>query len=492
MWLAGAVWLLILPIVATGAIGLGMPVAVAIGAGAVTAAVIAWSVAAALTTSIGPPLARSRGLRLLAGFCLTAASVQVALLSVFMADVSRVGYSCKPGDPFRVRHSCMSSYAEAARFAEAGTLNIYDVTLYQPRQIGPLNVDPYHYPPPFLLLPQAVRAIAPDFWDFRAVWFAFQALVMVGAFLAAAIWIGGSAGTVTLAGGALALAMPGTTFSLQQGNFQVTATPLAALAFAMILAGRVPVGAGILAWTAAAKIFPGILVVHLAAARRWRALIWVAGLSVVLLGVTLAVQGMRPTRDFITHALPEISSGQAFPHTENPPTARMNWTVYGATVRLRHLGAAAMTQPAGLRIASIYGVILIACAAFAGWLTRFDLSTSAGRVTILLTAVAFVGLASYRSPFAGAPYGSFSTLWLLALLAAAASSLRTAGVWLALLTAYAASVWMLPSPAYPLSVPWLYFSGALFLASVGVNAWAAARSVRLSASAPARADAVSA
>ncbi|HWM70349.1 MAG TPA: hypothetical protein VNO35_27495 [Steroidobacteraceae bacterium] len=63
----------------------------------------------------------------------------------------------------------MSAYFEAARFAQMGAENVYDATLYQPRHIGALKVDSYHYPPPFLLLPRALRLITTDFFQFRAL-----------------------------------------------------------------------------------------------------------------------------------------------------------------------------------------------------------------------------------------------------------------------------------------------------------------------------------
>ena len=85
------------------------------------------------------------------------------------ADSTQPAYSVIPGDPWRVEHSCMSAYFEAARFAQMGAENVYDATLYQPRHIGALKVDSYHYPPPFLLLPRALRLITTDFFQFRAL-----------------------------------------------------------------------------------------------------------------------------------------------------------------------------------------------------------------------------------------------------------------------------------------------------------------------------------
>ena len=63
--------------------------------------------------------------------------------------------STVPGDRFRVEHCCLTAYGEAARVAVEGG-DVYDREFYWPggvrRRIGPLTVDPYHYPPPFLLV----------------------------------------------------------------------------------------------------------------------------------------------------------------------------------------------------------------------------------------------------------------------------------------------------------------------------------------------------
>ncbi len=437
-----------------------------------------------LLLATGFAFATRRWLAVTAAAATIAAGAQIIPLTVFMTDSNRVEYSTQPSDPFRTRHSCMTSYVEGARFASDGSVNIYELAHYQPRKIGTLQVDRYHYPPPFLLLPQSLRVIAPEFGSFRALWFAMQLLIIVGGFVAAAIWIGGVAGATVLTGGALVLAMPGVVFSLQQGNFQVSATPLAAAGFALLLAGRMGAGAALVAWTAAAKIFPGILVVHLAAARRWRALAWLAVAGVVLLGLTIAAQGMRPVQDFVGTALPEMADGSAFPHAERPDTVANNWTVYGLTVRLRNLGVASLTQPIGLSLASIYGIVIIGLAAFAGWRRPLRIDTPAGRLALLQVAVALIGLASFRSPFAGAPYGSFSTLCLMALLAAGTASYRDARLWMVGLVIFGLTVSSIPSPAYPPTVWWLWISALLFVITVGVNVWVAIRASRSSGAPP--------
>ena len=484
VWIAAGLALIMVPATAVGAFGFGLPLATAGIVGVLLAALVAWPLSRPLFLAAGFTFATRRWVTIVATVATLVASAQLIRLSVFMTDPSRTESAVSPWDPFRTEHSCMSSYAEGARFAAAGSVNIYDGTLYQPRHIGTLKVDRYHYPPPFLLLPRALQITAPDFVHLRALWFAFQLLIIIAGFVAAAVWISGVAGATVLAGGALVLAMPGVVYSLQGGNFQISATPLAAAGFALLVAGRLAAGGTVLAWTAAAKIFPGILVVHLVGARRWSALAWVAGAGVLLLGLTVFIFGTRPLEDFVWHALPEMSDGRAFPHAERPESAAANWSVYGLTVRLRHLGATSLTQPIGLSISSLYGALVIGLAAFVGWRRPLRTSTPSGRLALLQLAVALAGLAACRSPFVGGVYGSVSTLCLMALLAAGTSSFRDARLWMAALVVYGLSVWSVPSPAHAVTPRWLVLSGLLVFATIGLNLWVALRATSLSGSRP--------
>jgi len=476
--------LFLAPPLASAGVGLGLPLAAAAITGVAVAIVLAAVLSRRLFLATGFAFATRRWLAVVAAIATLGSAAQAIPLTRFMADSNRVEYSMKPDDIFRTRHNCMSSYVEGARFASEGSVNIYEVARYQPRDLGNLQVDAYHYPPPFLLLPQGLRVVAPEFASFRALWFAIQLLLVVAAFVAAAIWISGVAGATLLVGGALVLALPGTLYALQQGNFQVSATPLAALGFALLLAGRLGSGAAILAWTSVAKIFPGILIVHLVTARRWRAIAWVVGIGIALLAITVAVQGTRPMQDFVTYEMPQIADGRAFPHTELPATSRVNWTIYGLTVRLRLLGADSMTQPVGLTIASVYGILVIALAALAGWRRPLRIDTPSGRLAVLQVAVALVGLASFRSPFAGAHYGAFSTLCLFALLAAGTSSYRDARLWMVGMVVYGLAVWSIPSPDVASTPPWLLGTGALFAVTVALNLWVALRAATRSESLP--------
>ena len=486
MLAATAAWLA--PVLIVGALGVGLPTWAASVTGILAALALGRALAPGVTSLFSGPIGANAAVRLALALGVAVAIYRVASLGVFMAHAGMPQFSMRPEDPFRAKHSCFSSYAEAARFLEAGG-PIYDRSLYQPRVIGPLNVDPYHYPPPFLLLPQALRQVTADFWNLRRMWFSLQAAVLALVIVSLAVWLGGTPGLVALIGGVVILALPTTLFALQQGNFQVTAASLAMGGVMLLANRRFAAGAALVAYASLAKIFPGILVVFLAGARRWRALGWVTVAGIVLIVATLGTQGWKPTHDFVTHALPEISSGAAFAHAEERRTAAANWTIYGEAVRLRHLGFSSFDRQAGLRLASVYGVLVIALAAFAGFRSRFGLDVPDRRALALAT-ISLVALAAFRSPFAGGPYASVATLWTMTLLAAGAATVMRAAVWLAATVALSLLLWMVPSPNYPQPAAWLWGSGAMVLAGVAVNLWALWTAVAIFSTTPASPSAV--
>jgi hypothetical protein len=404
------------------------------------------------------------------------AIVQIARESVFMADSTRPAYSAIPGDPWRVAHSCMSAYFEAARFSQTNTGNVYDQALYE-RHIGSFKVDSYHYPPAFLLLPRALRLITTDFFQFRALWFAIQTLVFAGALVSLAVWIGGTIGAFALLGGVVVLTTPTVLFALQMGNFQTTAVALGAVALVLLVTQRIKTGAPILAYVALSKIFPGVLVVYLLLARRWRAVAWTAASGVALVALAVAVLGTRPFADFVQQELPAISDGRAFPQSERPNIAAANQSMYGLTVRLRFLGASWLDQPVGLKVASVYGLIVLALAALAGWKGRIDLSNPPGRMLLVQTGLALMSLASFRSPFVGGGYGLVATLWLLTLLAADSRNRPSAVLWSLAFVACAVGSRLTPSPYYPATTFWLAASAGIFIFALGVNTWGVLRLV---------------
>lgn len=484
--LFAGVFLWLTAVLAVGVGAVGLPRVPAIGAGALGAAISALFASRALHRRIEGSVSRPLGIALAAASAL--AIFRIGTLAVFMADVHRVEYSIKPDEEFRRSHSCLSAYAESARFADGGEQNIYERALYIPsggqRSIGPLKVDPFHYPPPFLLLPQALRVVAPDFWDLRRLWFAMQAVTLAAAVVGLAGWIGGVQGGFALLAGILVLASPHTVATLQQGNFHITAIALATMAIALLMSGQTAIGSGLLAYAALAKIFPGMLVVPLIAARRWRLLTWIAAAGAVLVVLTLVVIGVRPFRDFLSTALPDISSGAAFPQAEVPAQSRVNWSAYGQTVRLRQLGVSWLTKPRGLMLTQLYGLAVVALASWVGWKRRFDMSVGADRLALLQVSLALLSLASFRSPFVGAVYGSVATLWVIGLTAASMPTDARRAAWFTGLVILAWSTWLLPPPGMPATPAWVWISGLQVLACIAANAYIAVTIRAASARAP--------
>jgi alpha-1,2-mannosyltransferase len=412
------------------------------------AAAVSGATATKVAETIGPAL-RNRAIAAVVLALAAAAIFQIARISIYMADPSRTDCSYMAADPWRSRHSCMTAYFEALRLggADAAT-NIYDMSLYEPRTIGPLKVDSFHYPPPFLLLPAVVKALQGDIFQFRAVWFALQATILAVVVFGLARWVGGAPGAYLAAGGVAMMASPQVLYSLQQGNIQATAVPVGAAALVLLCAGRIAAGAAMLAYVAAAKIFPGILVVYLAAARRWKAVAATAAGGAAIVLLTFAVFGARPFEDFLRHELPRISSGAAFPQSELPIGTSVNMSVYGLTVRARVLGLEFLDQRRGLAVASVYGILVIALAGLVGWRHRLNLSQPGDRLRLVQVAIALLLLGSFRSPFVGF-YGLMAAVWLMTALAAEARSTRSLLlVWLAT-AAFAVAHTLVPSPSRP-------------------------------------------
>ena len=470
-----AIGLWLLPVLAVGVHAFGAPAWLSIAAGAVVATPLAWWAGRTLTPTLRPLQATPAMLGLVA--LLAAVSIfEIARISVFMADSSRAEYSYAAGDPWRVRHSCFTAYGEALRFAREGS-RIYEMARYEPRSIGPLKVDSYHYPPVFLLLPQAVHAVRGDFFAMRALWFVMQALVLAGVIFAAAHWVGGRSGAWLAAGGALALATPQLLFALQQGNVQATAMPLGVAAMMLIAGRRVASGALTLAYITAAKIFPGILIVYLLAARRWRAVAMTAACGVALTLLTVLAFGAAPFREFVADEMPRISNGAAFPQSELPVSRHVNLSIYGMTVRARTLGAAWLDQRTGLQVASVYGIALLAFAAFAGWRSRGEMASEDARLRLVQLSLGLLSLASFRSPFVGV-YGYVASVWLMTALAAGARGAPGRAIGLGLTAAFCYIHWHLPSAArVPTSIEVLT-SAILFLAAFAASVLAVTRSTR--------------
>jgi hypothetical protein len=288
-----------------------------------------------------------------------------------------------------------------------------------PRRIGRFTVDYYHYPPPFLLLPVTVRFIATDFLDFRRVWFAFQTTAVIGLWLGIAWWVGAETGRRFALAGVGLLALPVTWASIQVGNVQSTIVAVAMAGMMAVASARQVTGTALLSAAALGKIFPGVLLAHVLAWGRPRVLPWAIAWCIGLSAVTAAAFGPGIFREFLLGELPRMLSGEAFSQTELPPTALVNQSLYGFTVKLRLLGIDALDRETGKAITRGLVALLGIAALVVGWtvVRPSAIGSSRDRLAVLAIAFGFLNLASLISPFVGGAYGALYTIWLGGLLA---------------------------------------------------------------------------
>jgi hypothetical protein len=415
--------LLLGPPLVVGAIGLGLSPALAwlVPVGAALAAWWSGRVPALPATEVRahPVLA----LLWIAAFAVAVTfSIRTSLYAHF-PDQTR--FSVAPGDLFREEHLCMTAYAEAARFLRVPGTNVYDPELYRPnevpRRIGRFTVDYYHYPPPFLLLPSAVRLVAPDFFDFRRVWFALQTIVMMALWPAVAWWVGGSTGRRFALAGIVLVALPVTWASIQVGNVQTTIVAVALAGLMAAASRREAAGAVLLTAATLGKIFPGLLLAHVLTWWRPGFAAWSAAAAVGFVAVTATIFGVGIFHSFLFGELPRMLSGASFSQTELPWTSAVNQSIYGFTVKLRTLGVDVLDRDTGKAVTRAIVVLIgLATVVVGARIVRpAAVKTSAERLGVLVIGFAFLNAASLISPFVGGAYGAVYTIWLGGLLAVA-------------------------------------------------------------------------
>lgn len=423
----------------TGAIAVALLAAVL--AGVVAGPGFAWVAARA-------PVPRGKA-AVLWGMLAVLSVAQFTRMSVFMADPEQRWGALAPVD-FIARHSCLTSYIQGAELARRGDANIYDdrygnaETMTAPElapviATGPLTIDTYEYPPSFLPLPRAMLAIVDDFLAIRALWYALTAAAFVWGVAVLARWLGGDAQRRALLMGLPLVLTPAVLLTLHFGNFQLSAMGLSAVAMVWICRGDTRRGAALLAFTAGAKIFPGILIVYLLATRRLAAVAWTAVFGALYALLALALFGARPFADFFGYHLPRLASGETFAFlTGENPTAS-NLAVFGLPFKLRALGVAISEPEAwalAARLSWVYSLIVVALAVVAGLRARTrDGSAPRSRAAEAGVWFGLLALAALRSPFSP-PAVLIPVFWGLSLRAATLETRRgvalLAALWVAL------------------------------------------------------------
>jgi hypothetical protein len=343
----------------------------------------------------------ARGVRVLSIAACLAVLVQLVRLTVFIEDANRPRWSVAPWNAWILGHSCVTAYWVSGRevrampdlYADASAPRTEPGARPAPRKLGPLYLDVYEYPPTFLLLPRVLMRAAPDFFDFRRLWYALNVAVVVIGLVAIARRLEGPAGPGLLWLSAVVLAPPAIMTTLQIGNVQLACVALAMLAMLAMEDDAPPVvlalGALGLAFATVSKLYPGVLVVYLLARRRWRAFGCTVAWGVLLGLIGLADLGIAPHRAFLEH-LPRLLSGEAFAALANPRGVSGNMSVPGLVFKL----------------GVVYGIpgMSYTAARVVGW-------EPAAWLAILIAA-------TLRSPLLP-PYGAFPPLWLAVVFLAA-------------------------------------------------------------------------
>ncbi len=335
------------------------------------------------------------------------------------APLPAIGWSVTPWNAFVTRHACTTAYWQAATEVERGP-DVYAPANYStgrvgpdgreiPRFIGPYAVDPYEYPPTFLLLPRALTAIAPGFPQFRLLWGFMNLALVIAAVALVARRVDRQNGSRSLWLAPLAI-VPLTVFHVfQSGNAQLFFVALSMLGMLAFERGRHAVGGLLLAYAIVGKLFPGLLMIYLAVRRDWRALAWTTAWALGLTLATIADIGWAPFSAFLDH-MPKLLSGEAFPmlRMQGPPD--VSQSVPGLVLKLPRFGGPALPFEA-LKIAGwIFSVVIV-------WATaRLALRPIAPRLAPLAWLV-ILGLATLRSPFLPG-YGAFQGVWVAAILLA--------------------------------------------------------------------------
>jgi alpha-1,2-mannosyltransferase len=350
---------------------------------------------------------------------LTVMLIRLIVFAQAPAPLPAIGWSVTPWNAFVTRHACTTAYWKAAIEVERAP-DVYAPSTYStgrvgpdgreiPRFIGPYAVDPYEYPPTFLLLPRALTVIAPGFPQFRLLWGFMNLAVVIAAVVLVARRVDRENGSRSLWLAPLAL-VPLTVFHVfQSGNAQLFFVALAMLAMLAFERGRHAVGGLLLAYAIVGKLFPGLLVIYLAVRRDWRALAWTAAWALALTLVTIADIGWAPFTAFLDH-MPKLLSGEAFPmlRMQGPPD--VSQSVPGLVLKLPRFGGPVLPFEA-LKIAGwIFSVVIV-------WATvRLALRPVAPRLAPLAWLV-ILGLATLRSPFLPG-YGAFQGVWVATILLA--------------------------------------------------------------------------
>lgn len=323
-------------------------------------------------------------------------------------------------DPLYAEHQCMNAYVYAADLNRQGVENIYDGSLYpglNPEVVTQATVqglqpeDPYQYPPPFLLLPRAGLALTNSYDTLRLSWFVLQVVFFLAVCWRLARSVLGREGV------AAAWLIPAVLVSVpiltnfQYGQFHLFSVALGVLAILLFERRQPMLGGAALAFAILSKIAPGILILWLAARRRWADIGWTVAFCGVFSLLGYLVLGPQPYVAFVEHQLPQLMNGSAFAFADV-------WPEYHDILIVSNQAPA--TLPAKLALLGFswswdglsgflhtgYSAAVAALAVYAGLKLKNPRAQA-------LVALALLNLAGLTSRGAWGDYISVGSVWLL-------------------------------------------------------------------------------
>lgn len=343
-----------------------------------------------------------------------------ARMAVFMVHPEMPAYALIPNSEWEASHSCATAYFVAARAASTSP-DVYADSLYtardddpgkprKPLWMGPFRIDVFEYPPPFLLLPRALRLLAPEFMPFRTLWFGITGAFVLAAMIAIAGMLSPVVGTRALLLLPLAwLALPMAS-GLQKGNVHGVVIAASMLAMALFDRRRRAAGGVLLAFATVSKLYPGMLVLYLVTRREWRPVAWTAAFGALF--VLAAAIDLGPGMFAVfAHHVPGLLSGEAFPAFRNPSAAAVNFSIPGLIFKLKLFGVAGMGFEAAKLVGWAWTLVVVAATVMLALRARRPEEKPLVWLTILI-------LATLRSPFLPQGYAAIPALWLLTLVAA--------------------------------------------------------------------------
>lgn len=368
------------------------------------------------------------------------AVAQIGRLSTYMTD-RESDWFLSTREPFYAKHECANAYIYGAELDRRGEPNVYDAEHYpgltrdaepHTEMQGMTPEDPYQYAPQFLLWPRLAIEMTNDYGAIRLVWFGINVTLCLATVLLLALWVGGRVGTIAGLLSPAVLASFPVLHNFQYGQFHFATIALAILALLAFGRRRSAIGGALLAVSILGKLFPAVLVVMLAAQKRWRDLAWTAVAGAAMTLIALIVLGTSPFTAFVDYHLPRLADGDAFAFGDAwPELATLvtagNQGIAGMVGKLEAIGVPGADGAVARTAGSVYSIVLFAMSILVGLRTR-----AARRSQRAVAWLGLLGLASLASTGAWADYVPLTCVWLLAWLAPLAAGRPVAMAALAL------------------------------------------------------------